>query len=104
MIKNSPKKVSDTEYLISIVISAIMALTSQFELVDECADRFSFLYDIKKLEEMKENFKMQGMKLYCASLMKRLLMLMVWRFAMNVGFYGKSSFKILLHHFQPFSF
>jgi hypothetical protein len=43
-----------------------MALTPQFELVDECADRFSFLYDIKKLEEMKEDFKMQGMKLYRA--------------------------------------
>jgi hypothetical protein len=49
-----PRKFLKLEYFLAIMDQAIMALATQFEQVDDYADRLSFLYDLNKLKETEE--------------------------------------------------
>ena len=101
---NLPQKVFETKYFL-ITARALMVLTKWFEKVDHCANNFSYLQDLKKkIEEIKEYFKMRCMKLHIARLdgYSHDITLLTYRPELRVP--GKPSPKILVQQFKSFSF
>lgn len=48
-IKNSPKKVFETDYFLVTLDEAVMVLIIRFKPVENYGDNFSCLYDVKTL-------------------------------------------------------
>jgi hypothetical protein len=65
-IKNSPEEVFETDYVCHRG-RALMAVATKYKQVQGCADSFSFLYDVKKIKETKEDdLKTQSMDVHTA--------------------------------------
>lgn len=65
MIRNLPQKVFVTKYFL-ITVQLSWYLLNDLRKVDHGANNFSYLQDLKKIKELKEDFKMRCMKLHIA--------------------------------------